>query len=482
MAMDDAANANAAEKQVEAHSAVFKKALGVKDLVLAQVLTVIGGGGAIGLAAKLGPDHLSFWLLAILFFFLPLAAVVIYLNKIMPHEGGTYQWAKLSFNEFAGFFVAWNTWLFAIVFMSAIGLSVATSLSYALGPHAAWMAGSSWFIAAMSCTVIGALALVATFGLGVGKWVHNVGGLILLFVFGVLVALPLLNLSQDIPASYPPLTITMPPLSLLTATVFVKITVFAFGGFEYVAILAGECRNPARAIRQSVLIAMPLIGLMYIFGTNSFLTLIKPEDVDLINPFAQAFTAGFGSFEVVANLLSGTILAMMAREISQASLTFTGNTRLPMVAGWDHLLPAWFTKLHTKFKTPVNSILFVWAMTLCVGLAGNFEVGQQEAYQLLQSAAGIFIATPLLVLFTIPLFGSGNVSRRIPPWVKIFSVTGFLLTLLFIILSIFPIIEVQSRLAYSVKIIGIIVITNLLGILIFVGAGKRRNQKMNFGV
>lgn len=473
-----AADLKSAEKRVEAHSAVFKKELGVKDLVLAQILTVIGGFG-IGTAAKLGSPHLALWLLAILFFFLPLASVVIYLNRIMPLEGGIYQWAKLGFNEFVGFFVAWNTWLFAIVYMSAIGLSVATSLSYALGPNAAWMAGSKWFIAIMSCAVIGALAVVAILGLGVGKWVHNAGGLILLVVFAALFALPLLNLAQGLPTTYPPLKIALPALSLLTATIFVKMAVFAFGGFEYVAILAGECRNPARAMTKSVLIAVPLIALMYILGTNSVLAFIKPEDVDLINPFAQVFTAGFGSFGAAANLVSGIILAMMLREITQSSLTFTGNTRLPMVAGWDRLLPAWFTRLHARYKTPVNSVIFVGAMTLCIGLAGIIEVGQQEAYQLLQSAAGIFIASTQLVMFAIPIIGLRGTGVRIPIWVKIISVSGFLMSLSFIVLSVFPIIEVESWFAYSVKIITVIVITNIVGVIIFLTANKRRMQETN---
>ena len=55
---------------------------------------------------------------------------------------------------------------------------------------------------------------------------------------------------------------------------------------------------------------------------------------------------------------------------------FGGNTRLPMVAGWDNLLPAWFTKLHEKYRTPVNSILFVGAVTLVFGLIGLIGVGR----------------------------------------------------------------------------------------------------------
>lgn len=93
--MDSSAQVVYAQQHIKAHNAGLKKQLGVKDLVLAQILTVVGRYG-IGTAAKLGSAHLLFWLLALLLFFLPLATVVIYLNKLLSLEGGIYQWAKLA--------------------------------------------------------------------------------------------------------------------------------------------------------------------------------------------------------------------------------------------------------------------------------------------------------------------------------------------------------------------------------------------------
>src|SRR5256712_13119175 len=95
-----------AEHEVESHSVALKKPLGLRDLVLTQILFVVGSSW-VGTAAKLGQAHLFFWLLAIMLFYLPQAAVVIYLSRVMPLEGGIYQWATLAFNEFAGFMVAW---------------------------------------------------------------------------------------------------------------------------------------------------------------------------------------------------------------------------------------------------------------------------------------------------------------------------------------------------------------------------------------
>ena len=132
----------AAEASVEAHSASLKKELGVRDLALTQILFIVGLTW-IGVAGKLGSSHVVFWLLAIALFYLPSTAVVIYLNGLMPLEGGVYQWAKLGLNQTAGFMLAWNLWIYVIVFTSEIGLQAATYLSYALGPSAAWMAAST---------------------------------------------------------------------------------------------------------------------------------------------------------------------------------------------------------------------------------------------------------------------------------------------------------------------------------------------------
>src|SRR5258708_8342388 len=109
------------EESVETGSAGFKKELGLTDLVLTQILFIVGLPW-VGVAAKQGPSHIVLWLGAILLFYIPSAFVVIYLNRQMPLEGGLYQWAKLGFNALVGFLVAWNLWLFAILNTSEVVL------------------------------------------------------------------------------------------------------------------------------------------------------------------------------------------------------------------------------------------------------------------------------------------------------------------------------------------------------------------------
>src|SRR5438034_7869000 len=96
------------------NSPTLRRELGLSDLTLTQILFIVGLPW-VGVAAKQGPAHVLLWLAAIVFFYLPSAAVVIHLNRAMPLEGGLYQWAARGFNELTGFLVAWNLWLFAIL-------------------------------------------------------------------------------------------------------------------------------------------------------------------------------------------------------------------------------------------------------------------------------------------------------------------------------------------------------------------------------
>jgi amino acid transporter len=462
------------EARVEAHSAVLKKELGVRDLVLTQILFIIGLTW-IGVAAKLGPSHVVMWLLAIVLFYLPMTAVVIYLNQLMPLEGGLYQWAKLGFNSVIGFLLAWNLWLYVVVFMSEIGIQAATYLSYALGPSAAWMTSSSWFIALASAVILTLMAVAATIGLAVGKWVHNVGGIFMLIIFAVLILLPFLGVATGHLAEFHPFRTQRPDFSLFNLNILGKMGFGALGGFEYIAILAGETRAPVSAMRRSVYIAAPIIAIMFIMGTASVVAYVPTNDIDLVAPMPQLLRVGLGPFGIAGPLVTIAILMTLTMRLAQVSFSFTAVTRLPMVAGWDRLLPAAFSKLHPRYRTPVNSILLVAVAAFIVSLLSQVGVGKAEAFQLLFNAGGIFYALTYVVMFAIPLWGLRGVTPRPSPLLRLASVSGLLMTLLYAILSVFPIIKVENPLGFGLKIVSVIVAMNLVGVVILV-AGRRRSS------
>lgn len=444
----------------------LRKELGLGDLVLAQVLCVVGSAW-VGVAAKLGRAHVGFWLGAMLLYYVPLAVVVTFLNREMPLEGGLYQWTKIGFGEFLGFLTAWNLWAYAVVCVASVLFVVPTDLAYMIGPAAEWLPGSRFATAGIIGFIVLAIALLAVRGLAVGKWLHNIGAVMILLAYAILLLLPLAFPSRHPGTTYTPIPWQTPALNWFSLAVFGQMTIGALSGFEYVAIMAGECKNPARSIGRSVSISAPIIALMFILGTSSVLAFVGKQPINLIGPIPQTFRLAFGASGLSGGLASFAIVLLLGRAVAAASLLFTGLTRLPMAAGWDHLLPNWFTRLDVRWKTPVNSIVFVAAIVLIFVVLSMLGVHEQEAMQLLQNASTAHYGIAYVALFALPLWGAARVRRRLPLWVKLTSAAGFVSSAIAVLIAVYPIIDVSNPLSYAAKITATVAISNLLALWIY---------------
>jgi amino acid transporter len=391
----------------------------------------------------------------------------------MPLEGGLYQWATVGFGELGGFITAWNLWAFAILILATFGVMIATNLSYLVGSAATWLTGAAWYTPVISAIAIVFITCLALYGLRAGKWMQSIGGAAQVLTYLALLVVPFVALRRGMITEYHPFATSVPKLTALNLNFLGKMALGALSGFEYVAILAGETKNPARNIGRSVVIASPIIALMFILGTSTVLAIVPNDKIDLVSPIPQTLTMvfkGMGFASIIAPLLIGLLLL---RQIGNVSLMFAGTTRLPMVAGWDGLLPAWFTRLHPRSLTPVNSILFVGALTLAITLAGQVGVGLQEAFQVLENAGGIFYAFAYISMFAIPLFAAHRMSERPPLWLRGAAIAGLATSILYSVLSIFPIIDVPDWRVFTAKVVTVLVVANLVGLMIF-ASGRRR--------
>jgi amino acid transporter len=164
---------------------------------------------------------------------------------------------------------------------------------------------------------------------------------------------------------------------------------------------------------------------------------------------------------------------LLANYLCSYTLYFSANTRLPMVAGWDHLLPGWFARLHSKYKTPVNSILFMGGIAVVASMAVLIGVGEQEAFAQLQIWSWAFYGLAYLAMFAIPLVARKDRGIRPGLWLRVASGSGFLVTLAFVVLSIVPIVHVESVPAYVWKTAAVLIGTNGLGAMLY-HTGRRK--------
>jgi amino acid transporter len=440
----------------------LKRQLGLGDLVLTQILCVVGSTW-VGVGAGLGRAQTVMWIAAMLLFYVPMAGSVIGLNRVMPLEGGLYVWAHRAFGDLGGFLTAWNLWFYGIAVTATILYAIPTELSYLIGPAAAWLPENRLASLAIVTVMIAAGTIAALRGLELSKWIHNTGGAAMLVVFVVLIFLPIWALARHQPIHWAPLVAKLPPPTLHSFALFGQMLFGALCGLEYIAILAGESQQPARAIGQSVWISSPIICAMFILGTSSVSAFVPIGHIDFIAPIPQTLRAALGN-SGIANLLAiSAIFLLQLRLVGASSYIFTGVTRLPMTVGWDALLPAWFTRLHPVRRTPTNSILFTSVLVFLLVVLANIGVHAQEAFQVLSNASLTHYELAYLAMFAIPLAGAATLRGSLPRWLTWTSITGFFATLFSLLISVFPFVDVVDARAYAVKIAGTTLLSNLVG-------------------
>lgn len=470
-----------------AQTTVLRRDLGLRDLVPMQILLVVGFS-LIGVAGHQGGAQLTYWLLGVILFFLPVAAVIAYCVRIWPLEGGVYQWTKHTLGAFPGFMGAWNFGAYILFSAATAGILTATSLSYAWGPRAAWMADSSAFITTLNGVIFGIILAINIRGLKFGRWLSHLGTAATLLVVLLLTTLLVTHhLGSHEPAQATAgsrFSLTMPVITLTSLNLFSKLAFGGLCGLEQVAVFAGETRSAARSILRSAWLAAPLIGLIYILCTASLLTYTPPDSIDLVNPVAQVLDKAFagdptnGGLDWRVILGRGVIGLLAFSFLAQITIYIAELGRLPMVAAWDHLIPAWFTHLHPRFRTPTRSLTVIGLCAVAFSIIASSGAGTQEAFQIISTSAFFCYGTNYLLMFAVPLLAGTRFSRRpdLTPGLplRLACLCGASVTALSMVFQLVPILDVANPLGFALKVAGTALGVNLCGALVYWRGNRSR--------
>ena len=301
-------------------------------------------------------------------------------------------------------------------------------------------------------------------GLALGKWIHNLSGTAMMAAFALLIVSPFWAMAHHLPIHFTPFELHWPHTDPTSLALIGQI-IFAASGLEYIAIMAGETKSPSRDIGLSVIIASPIIVVMFVLGTASVLAFheLTGSTLNYIAPIPQTLRLAFGNSGAATLLARFVILLLQLRILGASSFIFTGVARLPMTAGWDHLIPAWFARLNPRFRTPQNSILFASAIIAALIVLGSAGVHAAQAFNILNNASSEFYVLAYLVMFAIPILGVRLFTRRVPLWVTALCVLGFVSTALSFGLNAYPFDDTTKPLPFAAKILGLTLLVNLLG-------------------
>ena len=413
----------------------LKRELKLWDLVPMQVVLIVWLGWT-GFAAKQGSSQIVLWLLAIVLFYLPLAAVVMKLSRAMPVEGGAYQWVRAGLSPFAGYMAGWSLTVYAVTSFASIGATLANGIAYTSGPGGAWMASSKGFT--LTLTLLASLIayVLNVRGLHFAKWLSSAGSAVTIGTFLIMIFLLVRALATALPAAHTAFSLAWPGLSIATLNVFTKMALGGLSGFDGSAVFSEECRKPENDVRRSVLIAAPLIALMYILGTSTVLAYVAPGNVDLAAPVGQVMQAGFGRRVLARTMAAISVAAFNIGYLAAFVIIMGMVARLPMVAGWDGLLPAWWSALHPRYRTPSKAIAAVTIGGFVLAVLSLLGAGNQEAVQLSTGAGIGSICIQYLLLFGTVLFGFR--AARASWGIRLAALSAFLVALISLIFELVP--------------------------------------------
>ena len=114
---------------------------------------------------------------------------MIELAHRFPGEGGVYLWAKEVFGDFHGFLSGWCYWTNNMLYVPTVMLYFVGVSVFVLGPGHAGLAESKTFAMSASVALLALLTVLNIIGLGVGKWLNNLGAIGTFVAAAVLIGL-----------------------------------------------------------------------------------------------------------------------------------------------------------------------------------------------------------------------------------------------------------------------------------------------------
>jgi amino acid transporter len=453
----------------------LKRVLGRFDLVLLFVVAVFNLNVVPSIAAN-GGVTVWLWLISLLLFFWPQGIAVIELAHRYPGEGGVYLWAKEVFGDFHGFLSGWCYWTNNMLYVPTVMLYFVGVSVFALGPSHATLADNKTFAMLASFALLTFLTALNIVGLGVGKWLNNLGAI------GTFVAaVVLIGLGVTVWSRFGS-TVTAADFRVPADPKFVlnSFGVICFGlvGLELASVMGDEIKDPRKTLPGAVAWGGVLSGALYIGATLTLLVAIGKNDISVLQGIVQ------GVSQMAHRVGVGWIIAPFAVMLSLSiagigSAWMGGSARIPFVAGLDSYMPPAMGKVHPKYATP-HVALIVQGVVSLVLIVLNFTLsgGVQEAFQKMLSAAVVLQLVPFLYVFAALVkfaFRGELKDGRYGKGTLLFAgAAGFLTTVLGIVLAFSPAKQITSLWKYEAGMFGITVGFLALGAFFFFGYGRLR--------
>jgi len=332
-----------------------------------------------------------------------------------------------------------------------VGVSV-----FSLGRGHAALADNKTFTVLASLLLFSLLVALNIRGLGVGKWINNLGGIGTGIAGATLVGLGLIIGSRfGVTVTAADFRIPADPRFVLNSF---GVICFGLVGLELASVMGDEIQDPGKNLPGAVAWGGIISGALYIAATLTLLTAVSRSDISVLQGVVQAVN------HMAERVGVGWIVAPFALMLSISiagigSAWLAGSARIPFVAGLDSYLPDWLGKIHPRYGTPYAALIVhgTVSMTL-VAISFLGGSGVQETFQKLLSLAVVLQLIPFLYMFGALLRfgfaaeeGSGRYGRTT---LLLAGGSGLATTILGIAVAYFPAAQITSLRQYELWMFG----------------------------
>lgn len=455
----------------------LKRVLGRWDLIALFVVAVFNLNVVPSIAAN-GGVTVWLWLISLILFFWPQGVAVIELAHRFPGEGGVYLWAKEAFGNFHGFLSGWCYWTNNMMYVPTVILYFVGVSVFVLGPAHQSLADNRIFAVAASAVLLAALVVLNILGLGVGKWINNLGGIgtgiaaVTLVGLGVIAGLRFgINLTAadfHIPAD---------PRFVLNSF---GVICFGLVGLELASVMGDEIQDPERILPGAVAWGGVLSGLLYLAATLTLLAAVGKNDISVLQGVVQA--VGHIAERIGVTWIVAPFALMLSISIAGiGSAWLGGSARIPFVAGLDSYLPEWLGRVHPRYATPYAALIVHGVVSMLLVVMNALGAGVQEMFQKLLSLAVVLQLVPFLYVFAALLKfafdGSAGKGHYGKTTLILAGASGLITTTFGIVLAFFPAKQITSLRLYEAWMVGGTAFFIGLGLFFFFVYGRRKASK-----
>ena len=270
--------------------------------------------------------------------------------------GGPYLYTRAAFGRFVGFEVGWMQWVTRVTSQAGVANALALALGF-YWPAIATGLGRALTISALTLS----LGWINLRGIRLSASVVNlftIAKLVPLASF-IVIGVWFIDVSRLAPSG----AVSLPQISAAAL-----LLIFAFGGYDVIGVPAGEASNPRRhlpfAFVATILIVTGVMTMAHVVALGTL-----PDLPASKTPLADASLLFIGAGGALL-ISAGSVISMTGNNLG-AVLT---GSRMLFALAENGELPSWFARIHPRYRTPSNAIIFTTLVALGLALSGSFVI------------------------------------------------------------------------------------------------------------